>query len=195
MSDSTSHLPARPSLEQLRKQAKELLRDFRAGDSTAVGRLSAVIPRLTDPAQSDDVTLADAQFALAREYGFQNWARLVRQVEAITSSSRHEEFEQIANDLFAAYHGDLDALGRMGELCGRTAPGEEWGGGTRNRLPLPPDAERLIPNFGRADAQGVAPRFYGFESGAKLAESVAQPPSAPRPAPLGLSSAPPFYKI
>ena len=195
MSDSTSHLPARPSLEQLRKQAKELLRDFRAGDSTAVGRLSAVIPRLTDPAQSDDVTLADAQFALAREYGFQNWARLVRQVEAITSSSRHEEFEQIANDLFAAYHGDLDALRRMGEYFGRNVPLEELRERTRKRLSLPPDAESLIANFGLADAQGVVARFYGFESWAKLAESVAQPPSDPRSAPLGLSSAPPFYKI
>jgi len=37
MSDSTSYLPARPSLEQPREQAKELLRDFRAGDSTLRG--------------------------------------------------------------------------------------------------------------------------------------------------------------
>lgn len=95
MSDSTSHLPARPSLEQLRKQAKELLRNFRAGDTAAVGRIGAAIPRLTDPAQSDDVILADAQFALAREYGFENWAEIVRHVEAIVSSSRLEEFEQI----------------------------------------------------------------------------------------------------
>jgi len=29
MSDSAPHLPARPSLEQLRKQAKELLRQYR----------------------------------------------------------------------------------------------------------------------------------------------------------------------
>src|SRR5262245_19171392 len=112
MSDSTSRLPARPSLEQLRKQAKELLRDFRAGADAAVDHLSAVIPRLADPARSDDVILADAQFVLAREYGFENWANLVRHVEAVASSSRVDEFERIANDLFAAYHGDLDALQR-----------------------------------------------------------------------------------
>src|SRR5262245_32745709 len=106
MSEPTSRLPARPSLEQLRKQAKELLRAFRAGEPDSVRRLSAVIPRLSDPSRSDDVNLADAQFALAREYGFENWVKLMRQVEAIVSYNRQEEFEQIANDLFAAYHGD-----------------------------------------------------------------------------------------
>src|SRR5215213_1960316 len=40
----TPRLPTRPSLEQLRKQAKELLRLYRAGDPTAVARLRAVRP-------------------------------------------------------------------------------------------------------------------------------------------------------
>ena len=35
MSDPASRLPARPSLEQLRKQAKDLLRQYRAGDADA----------------------------------------------------------------------------------------------------------------------------------------------------------------
>jgi hypothetical protein len=195
MSDSTSRLPARPSLEQLRKQAKELLRDFRAGDTAAEGRLSAVIPRLTDPAQSDDLTLADAQFVLAREYGFKTWAELVRHVGAIASSSRHEEFEQIASDLFAAYYGDPDALQRMGEYFGRHVSLEELRARTQERLSALPDAENRIANFSLADAQGLVARIYGYESWAKLAESIAQPPGDPRSAPLGLSSAPPFYKI
>jgi hypothetical protein len=195
MSDSTSRLPARPSLEQLHKQAKELLRDFRAGGAAAVDRLSAVIPRLTDPTRSDDVTLADAQFALAREYGFENWAKLVRQVEVIASSSRHTEFEQIANNLFAAYHGDPDALQRMGEYFGRHISLEELRERTQERVSALPDADSRIVNFSLADAQGAVARFYGFENWAKLAESIAQPPSDPRTAPLGMSSTPPFYKI
>src|SRR5262245_46378657 len=195
MSDSTSRLPARPSLEQLRKQAKELLRDFRARDAAAVGRIAAVIPRLTDPSQSDDVILADAQFALAHEYGFENWAELVRRVEAIVSSSRLEEFEQIASDLFAAYYGDPDALRRMGEYFGRNVSLEELRERTQRRLSALPDAESRFANFSLADAQGAVARFYGFESWAKLAESITQPASDPRSAPLGLSSAPPFYKI
>jgi hypothetical protein len=195
MSDSTSRLPARPSLEQLRKQSKELLRDFRAGAPSAVGRLGGVIPRLADPAQSDDVSLADAQFVLAREYGFENWANLVRHVEAIVSSRRLEEFEQIPSDLLAAYHGDLDALQRMGEYFGRHISLEELRKRTQERLSAMPDAESRIANFSLADAQGVVARIYGYESWAKLAESIAQPPSDPRSAPLGMSSTPPFYKI
>ena len=39
MSESASGLPARPSLEQLRKRAKELLRDARAGDADSMARL------------------------------------------------------------------------------------------------------------------------------------------------------------
>jgi len=35
MSDSAPRLPAHPSLEQLHKQAKELLRQYRAGEQTA----------------------------------------------------------------------------------------------------------------------------------------------------------------
>src|SRR5262245_35936725 len=195
MSDSASRLPARPSLEQLRKQAKELLRDFRAGDSAAIGRLGAIIPRLADPAQSDDVILADAQFALAREYGFENWADLVRHVEAIVSSSRLEEFEQIASALLAAYHGDLDALQRMGEYFVRHISLEELGKRPQGRRSARPEAESRIANFGRPAAQGVIARIYGYESWEKLAESITQPPGDPRSAPLGLSSAPPFYKI
>ena len=46
MSDSAPHLPARPSLEQLRKQAKELLRQYRAGEQTEEA-LNAFADRVT----------------------------------------------------------------------------------------------------------------------------------------------------
>jgi hypothetical protein len=39
MSNATSHLPERPSLQQLRKQAKELLQQLRSGDPSATARL------------------------------------------------------------------------------------------------------------------------------------------------------------
>ena len=57
------HLPARPSLEQLRKQAKEHLQTLRTTDSSA--------------------TLSAAQHALAREYGFESWPKLVHHVESL----------------------------------------------------------------------------------------------------------------
>jgi predicted enzyme related to lactoylglutathione lyase len=63
MSESPSSLPARPSIEQLRKRAKERLVAMRATDSSA--------------------KLADAQFLLAREYGFDSWPKLVDHVSTI----------------------------------------------------------------------------------------------------------------
>jgi ankyrin repeat protein len=76
-------LPERPSLEQLRKQAKDLLRDARAGDASALARITET-GRSTTGAR---ITLADAQCAIAREYGFSSWPKLVRHVEAVTGGA------------------------------------------------------------------------------------------------------------
>jgi ankyrin repeat protein len=72
-----SVLPEHPDLEQARRQAKELLREARAGDGDARRRLAAV---------SAPLTLAGAQLALAREFGVPSWAALVREIEARTAS-------------------------------------------------------------------------------------------------------------
>lgn len=61
------NLPSRPDLEQLRRQAKELLRAARGGDVAALRRIHAV---------SDRSVLASAQLALAREHGFESWPAL-----------------------------------------------------------------------------------------------------------------------
>jgi len=61
-------LPDRPSLEQLRKQAKEHLDTLRVADPS--------------------VNLAAAQHALAREYGFESWPKLVQHVESVQPADR-----------------------------------------------------------------------------------------------------------
>ncbi len=66
-------LPEHPDLEQLRRQAKELLRAGRASDRGSLRRLSAV---------SAPVTLAGAQLAVAREFGQSSWSALVHEVQA-----------------------------------------------------------------------------------------------------------------
>jgi uncharacterized protein len=76
---SQRQLPDRPSLEQLRKQAKDLLRDARTGHPDALARLSA--PHRTTA--GDRVTLAQAQLAIAREYGLPSWPRLAQLVESL----------------------------------------------------------------------------------------------------------------
>ena len=67
------HLPVRPDLDQLKHQAKELLRAARRGDAAAVALLREHHPRAVDPAAAK---LADAQVALARFYGVPSWTRL-----------------------------------------------------------------------------------------------------------------------
>ena len=68
------HVPVRPNLEQLRHQAKDLLRQIRRGDPAALFDLREFHPRPPEPAQAK---LADAQHALARSYGVASWPRLV----------------------------------------------------------------------------------------------------------------------
>lgn len=79
-------LPPRPDLQQLRKQAKELLRAFQSGDADALKRFQEHLPDrrpLGGPEGSDEgPTLADAQCVLAREYGFTSWTRLKEHVES-----------------------------------------------------------------------------------------------------------------
>ena len=65
-------LPDRPDLDQLRRQARELLRAAANGEGRAVARLRAV---------SDRVTLSAAQLAVAREYGYRSWPALKAGVE------------------------------------------------------------------------------------------------------------------
>jgi ankyrin repeat protein len=59
-------LPQEPSLEQLRKQAKELRR-------------------------AEGIALSAAQLMVARRYGFASWTRLKRHVEVVTRFSRFPE--------------------------------------------------------------------------------------------------------
>jgi ankyrin repeat protein len=83
-------LPTNPSLEHLRKQAKDLLRDFERDDPAAVERLrvEGSLPGSAPP------KLADALHALAHEYGFSSWPALKRQVE--TQNRPTDHFETLA---------------------------------------------------------------------------------------------------
>jgi hypothetical protein len=70
-------LPVRPDLDQLHRQAKELLRAIHARDADAIAEFRAHHPQIIDPAAA---RLADAQLALARAYLAPSWTRLVQAV-------------------------------------------------------------------------------------------------------------------
>ena len=69
-------LPARPSLDSLRKQAKRLARDAQAGNREAIARVHAQLPRASLPLSN-----RDAQLVVAREYGFVGWSALTAEVQ------------------------------------------------------------------------------------------------------------------
>jgi ankyrin repeat protein len=69
-------LPARPSLDSLRKQAKKLGRDAAAGNGDAIARVHAQLPRAAFPLSN-----RNAQLVIAREYGFAGWPDLTAEVQ------------------------------------------------------------------------------------------------------------------
>ena len=71
-------LPERADIDQLRRQARELLRAAVAGEPEALARLRAV---------SERPTLAAAQLAIAREHGFRSWPALRSEVESRRQSA------------------------------------------------------------------------------------------------------------
>jgi len=72
---ASKSLPARPSLESLRKQAKKLARDTAAGHPDAVVRVRAQVPHADLP-----LTQRQAQLVIAREYGYAGWQDLTAEV-------------------------------------------------------------------------------------------------------------------
>ena len=79
----TRSLPVRPSLAQLKKQAKDLLKAFRAGEPAAADEI-ALFEQRPDHAQ---FSLVDAQRVLARAYGFSSWTKLRQHVEGIHAAA------------------------------------------------------------------------------------------------------------
>ncbi len=107
---TSQQLPERPNLEQLKNQAKTLLRAAQAKDAAALQRFRA-LPAFAGSAriESEELALHDAQSVIAREYGFPSWNQLREHVEArsLTFEAAHEEFVRAATG---------DAAGRAQRL-------------------------------------------------------------------------------
>jgi len=86
-------LPARPNLEQYKKQAKDLVKQFKsfrdgkAVDPEVFQRVKKHHPRLQKLSEADirnaKFALADAQLVIVREYGFESWPKFAKHVEAL----------------------------------------------------------------------------------------------------------------
>ncbi|MDX6560936.1 MAG: hypothetical protein QOD65_750 [Gaiellales bacterium] len=134
----TTPLPAAPSLQQLRKQAKDLVRERRAG--------------------SEPLRLSDAQREVAREYGFASWPRLKAYVERV--SAHGPDLAHAFVDDIGYYEDRADGLRSV------VASGLENGiAVVRAHHPALADASDAdIRALSSADARLVLAREHGFAS-------------------------------
>jgi len=107
--------PSKPDLNHLKYQARDLLKGHAAHDRGAAQRIREFNPRFrvaTDAAIFEAaLRLSDAQFTIAREYGFKSWARLKAHVESPELASRLKlrHHERIENAEFRRAVDLLDA--------------------------------------------------------------------------------------
>jgi ankyrin repeat protein len=104
-------LPARPSLEQYRKQAKKLLKSR----GTAIQRFKRFHPRFTKLTEAEiaqaNLSLADAQWVIAREHAFESWPKFLKHLQELAQTdSPVSQFEMAADAILT---GDLAALKRL----------------------------------------------------------------------------------
>jgi len=140
---ASKSLPARPSLESLRKQAKKLARDIAAGDTGALARARAHLPDAHPP-----LTQRNAQLVIAREYGFAGWQDLTAEVSkrlgkglewSVLQARRviHDNDVERLKQLLAEYpallswRADVDDSGLLGMATGAygdagTPEREKW---------------------------------------------------------------------
>ena len=94
---TSQKLPELANLEQLKKQAKDLLHAAQSGDSAALERFRE-LPACASGLDPAALALHDAQSAIAREYGFASWKELRKQVEmqSLSFAAAADEFVRCA---------------------------------------------------------------------------------------------------
>ena len=154
-------LPERPSLVQLKLQAKELQQLHKDRRQSAAARIVANHPRFKARTIQDVLDapfkIADAQLVIAREYGFESWARLKRHAETESRLSEFTPHPQFDAAVAAIDAGDLAGLERL--------------------LDAHPELVHARTN--------LEPPF-GYFSGATLLHHVAWNPGRPAPVPANI---------
>jgi ankyrin repeat protein len=159
-------------LDQLKRQAKELLEAYRASSPEAVAEVAAY----HNSATPENFALHDAQFVLARSYGFESWPKLKAAADGATASKLHD----------AAESGDLQRARELLTLrpeLGRSATRALQVAVLKRDLEM----TKLLLEFG-ADADGgswtspaVIARDRGYDEIAELIRAAREKRGARRP--------------
>jgi len=144
----TRRMQAHPDLEQLKRQAKELLRGFAAGEAKA----SAEVRAHYSGAAASDFALHHAQLVLARSYGFESWPKLKAYVDGVTVRRLAEAVR--ADDL-AAVRSMLRARPEIADLT--MSYGDEHRAIHFAVMKRSPEMVRLLMRHGASAREGIHP--------------------------------------
>jgi hypothetical protein len=127
-------LPARSNLEQYKKQAKELLKRWRASDEATTRKL------------------ADAQFEIAHDHGFTTWKAFTDEISKRNGAADTAAIWKSAEDALVA--GDDVTLARLldahGKMMRTERPQTSWFGG-------------LTPDYSTGSAREIIAREHCFD--------------------------------
>jgi ankyrin repeat protein len=144
----TRRMSEHPDLAQLKRQAKELLQAFLAGETGAATEVNAHYDR----ANAATFALHDAQLVLARSYGFESWPKLKAYVDGVTVRRLAEGVR--ANDI-AVVRRMLEARPELANMA--MSYGDEHRPihfAVMNRLP---EMVRLLMRHGANARAGIDP--------------------------------------
>jgi ankyrin repeat protein len=88
---AVKEVPYRPSLEQYRKQAKDLIKSHKSADPAAIDRIGQYHPSYSKLSSAEIAsarfTLTGAQLVVAREHGFASWPSFAEHIAALLRES------------------------------------------------------------------------------------------------------------
>jgi hypothetical protein len=152
---SARDLPERPNLEQYKKQAKDLLKAWRAGAADALARLEQhpLLAAARHSIRPSELALSDAQLVIAREHGFESWLRFSSEIERRAGKRRSDAIWKAAEHAIVA--GDARHLEQL------MADHEEV---FRNERPRSFWNNTLSPDYGKVDARLIIASTHAFGS-------------------------------
>jgi hypothetical protein len=184
-------LPAHPSLDSLRKQAKRLARDVAAGSSDAMARVRAQLPD-----RGARLSSRDAQLVIAREYGFAGWADLTAEVQRRSGSplewavsqakvAIHDHDDERLRALLAEHPSMVSWRGARGEtlLDATTSYALDCSDPERERTYTRPAAAEILIDAG-ANVDRSTWEYVIFTGAAGLLRLLARKDVLPRTLPV-----------
>jgi WD40 repeat protein len=101
---TAKELPSRPNLDQYKKQAKDLLKSYEVDHADALSRIRQHHPRFKNSVIPKGIfRLSDSQWVIAREHGFESWAKFANHIRRIAA----QDSELTATPQSAVFTSDL----------------------------------------------------------------------------------------